>query len=805
MSAGAEVTATRELSAETREARRSETIRDLQQCAADYGQDYLSGAEYLRWRDEQRGQRVGQPFPPSLPTIATRFGSFLAALDTAGLKPRPRPQTLAEITWLDEPTGLQPDAELAVAYAFSHFLGTRRGDRKSLYEFNRLLAGLAGVEGPGRDGGWPSGTSVLKRLGLTGLDLDNQWALVETTTRLLSPRILRAFLPPRIWPQAFRLIEAGPLDAWEAARSLLKAWAIGIEPSGEPRRHVGTNSTLADGALAETAIAAKYWVLFGFFNSLDKMRVAEKGDKLELPDERRFFAQWIKADFPPKPRADEFNAAPAETIREAASLRLVRLVLQILCEEIDLLKKTAAGRQRLFQPLRDRAIIATLAITGLRRRAFTALAIGDVQEHYVFPGNEVGSAIVPRPGKTLSSRMKRPKGIPPLLFDWIKEYADYAGTWGEEDAPLWLPNTAPDRSRRKAMDNDSIYSAVRARFTPKLRGAGKAPETRPLQRAFIEEHDGRSYGPHNLRHTAEQLGFCAGYDWFDAHRSTMLEEGGGMPANPQIFPDCLLDHAMSGMGDLYKDISSERGRLKWARLCALGIGEYIFGEKGARRAPDLPLIRDKQRALEDAAARRGEVEAKLQAIADDIANRQEVLAEKEILLAIFQDLQLTRTLGALGEAVERARHELAEAQKAEIAVPDYLSRAELNDLRQHRDPAIDDDQNDEELPVLRDWAWLHEFHWALGGHATISLETLRRWARGERTRLGRALGLPNGIAGVNDGRPLCVERLSDRKQRVKLRELDWSRLPLPVQENLQAIQRTTWGLDMAATSVPRAE
>jgi hypothetical protein len=313
-----------------------------------------------------------------------------------------------------------------------------------------------------------------------------------------------------------------------------------------------------------------------------------------------------------------------------------------------------------------------------------------------------------------------------------------------------------------------------------------------LQRAFLEEHDGRIYGPHNLRHSAEQLAFFAGWDWFEEHRHAMVEQGAGVPANPQIFPDCLLDHSMRSMGDLYKDISTERGRLKWARLCALGIGEYLYGEKGARRAPNVALISAKRRDLEDAEARRAEVEEQLLQIESKVTNGHVGLAEKDILVAIFQSLQLARTLGALGEAAERARHELGEARAADTAVPDYLTAAELNELRQLRDVTPEVSLEEQELPVLRDWAWLQEFHWALGGSSVVSLETLRRWARGEATRLGRALGLPEGIPSANDGRPSCIERLSDRKQRIKLRELDWSRLPAPVQENLQVIQRISW-------------
>lgn len=696
-------------------------------------------------------------------------------------------------SYAQEPSSLDRNRYFTVAYALSIFLGgIFAGDRGSAFRLCRIVGAIADIEGPGKNGGWPVAKSVFRSLGMKPTELDQRWAAVEVDSRLLPPEVLGAFVPPRLWAALNEIVEAGPFEAWERGRAVLRAWAKGRELAGGPRRsHAHRKSTLDHGGLSEGTINTMMTAFFGFMRALDQVRVLNQNGKLEMLEDASSLTRWNKADFPKQPSARDLGATPADTNRDAPSLRLIRLLLQMLCDEIETLKQAPSGRRSLFVLLRDRAMIGILVVTGLRRGALNRLKTGDLVEDYLFPDGISGPAIVPRPGKSLSLELKRPKGIPRVLFEWIKEYAEYAGIWDEEDCPLWLPNNAKRRALRHPLDDDSIYQAVRARFTPKPQRRGSGPEASLLSIAFFQEHDGRTYGPHQLRHAAEQIGFIVGLDWLEENRTTLLQNGAGLPSNPQVFPDALLDHSMSSLGERYKDVASERGRLKWARECALGIGEYIFGERGARRGPDLDLIAEKEAALEHAEARRTEVEVQLDTLEERIINQGETLDLKDILLGSVQMGRFARQLVALAEATERGRTELAEARKVEVAVPDYLTNAELEALRENRTALVVapeyDDQ--EEIPVLREWASLDEFHWALGGQTAISIETLRRWARGEKTRLASALGLPEGTKGIDGGRPACVERLSDRKQRILLNRLDWSRLPTQVQENLEAIRR----------------
>jgi integrase len=462
-----------------------------------------------------------------------------------------------------------------------------------------------------------------------------------------------------------------------------------------------------------------------------------------LPAQSSYFSDWVKRDFPDLPTSTDLGAAPADTNRDAMSLRLVRLRLQLLTEEINTSRRTAKGREKLFQLLRDRAMIAVMANLGLRRGAFNRLSVGDVIADYSFAGGEHGPAIVPRPGKTLSKHLKRPKGIPMVLFEWITEYCEWAGIASEDGCPLWLPNKSQRRKSREPLSDDAISQIVRSRFSAKEPAAGMPPETRPLQRAYLDEHDGRAYSPHQLRHLAEQLAFVVGLDWIEANRSTLLESNLGLPSNPQVFPDALLDHRMESMG-----------------------------------------------ALKDAESRQLETQDQFDDIEMTLARQGESMDMKEIVLLQSRQTSLGRKLVQLASATDQAEKSLTDALSRQVPVPDSLTSAELEALNAEAvlvpaDETVADVE--EELVAVREWASLEEFHWALGGSPAVSMQTIRRWARGERTRLTTSLRLPTGVNGAP---PPCVLRLSERKQRVVIDLLNLTLLPFPVQENLAAIRYT---------------
>ena len=755
----------------------------------------LTGKAYRSWqvRTMRSSERPPDILLPSEATIARYFVTFAAALEAAGFARPVAAPDASRLAHVEEQSGLTPEEELCVKYALSVYLGgTFRAERTDSYVFCRIMGALAGVDGPGQGGAWQSSKSVLRAVGIDAATLATRWEVVEATTRLLPREVLAAFVPPRLWRAIFALIASGPFDAVDQVRGMLRAWANGLEADGSPRRgSTGSRkSTLANGALSESTLRGFRNAFMGFMNTLDHLRSLERNGKLTLPIGSAYFRLWVKQDFPPLPRVTELGAAPAETTRDAPTLRLVRLRLQIFCEDIAAAKKTAKGRAKLFQLLRDRALIATLANTGLRRGAFNNLSVGDVVADYAFSSGERGPAIVPRPGKTVSKHLKRPKGIPTTLFDWIKEYCEYAGIWGDDDAPLWLPNRQDRRDRQERIDDDGIYQIVCARFEQNALKAGLPPESRPLQRAFFEEHDGRIYSPHQLRHSAEQVAFVVGLDWLEDNRSRLLESTRGLPSNPQVFADALLDHSMESMGDLYKDVASERGREHWARECALGIGEYLYGDKGARRGPDVQQIEQARTALRHAENRRVETEEQLRVLEEKLISSGDTLDLKEILLAQTRLTGLARRLAALAEETERARSSVATALASEVPVADSVDKkafALLFDEASQIAGASPEDEGDAELTPLRDWATLEEFHWALGGQTAVSIGTVRRWSRGEPTKLGAALGmLPRRDATPPD----CILRISERKQRVLLDRLDWSVFPRQVQENLDAIRHT---------------
>ncbi|MDX6450620.1 MAG: hypothetical protein QOH16_669 [Gaiellaceae bacterium] len=763
-------------------------IAALQESATALGLDYLGRDQYQRWR---------KPFLPCvrLPhadSITTAFKGWRTALEAAGLRSLHDRRESDQLSYTREPTGLDPDETRALAYVLSLFLGQfYRGERTYANLLCRTVGGLAGIEGPRPGGTWPKGHSVLGWLGYTSTDLDEEWVLAEAGDRMLPMNTLFAFIPPRLWRSLFDLINLGPVAAWDRAQAMLRAWAIGREISGERRTASGTSRTmLENGGLSAGPLTNLITAFFGFMRAVDEMRKFEQGGKLALSPDRDFFGSWKKGDFPRCPRATDLGAVPAQANRDAATLLLIRLVLQLLCAQINALRSTTKGRRRLYRPLRNRAIVAVLAITGLRRHAFNALTVGDVVERFPFPDGEFGPALVPRPGKSLSRYLKRPKGIPQELFEWIKEYAVYAGVWGQDDAPLWLPEAAGRRERYEAVSDSAIYAAVRSCFIPRVGRASESEAIRCLRAAISREHDGRSYSPHILRHAAQQFALAVGFDWYADQHKRPFEHGAGLPATPAVFAHALLDHSMPTVTERYSDVASERGRTKWARRAAVGNGEYVIGLKGARRAPDQSSIRQSEREVATAETRVAEIESQLTSLEQKIANGGQALGEKEIMLALAQMTAFARQLVSLGETLAVSRSKLAVARELEVPVPDYLTEPELQALRDGSVAAASSapgaDGSDEPLPPLRDWADLGEFHWALGGQSVISRETIRRWARGQTTKLGLALGLPP----VNGEAPACIEKLSDRKQRVLLDQLDWSRLPAQVQENLEAIRCT---------------
>jgi hypothetical protein len=249
---------------------------------------------------------------------------------------------------------------------------------------------------------------------------------------------------------------------------------------------------------------------------------------------------------------------------------------------------------------------------------------------------------------------------------------------------------------------------------------------------------------------------------------------------------------MRSLGDRYKDVASERGRLKWARRCALGIGDYVFGERGARRGPNPELIDEKKAGLRDAEERHAETDAQLTTLEQEVTNGGAAQDATDILLALVRMTALARELGSRSQTLERARNELSAARMVEVPVGDEMTAAQL--LLRYEDPDFGSDDREEEgeaeVSIVRHRASLEEFQWALGGRIAVSEVTLRRWARGEKTRLAVALGLPEGVRGVNEGRPACIERVSPRRQWILLDQLDWSRFPTAVQENFAAICRT---------------
>ena len=69
-------------------------------------------------------------------------------------------------------------------------------------------------------------------------------------------------------------------------------------------------------------------------------------------------------------------------------------------------------------------------------------------------------------------------------------------------------------------------------------------------------------------------------------------------ANPSGESEGRFDRELNDVIDAYKDIKNERSREYWSREAALGAWEFLWGERGARKAPDLDGIARAQIAVE---------------------------------------------------------------------------------------------------------------------------------------------------------------------------------------------------------------
>ena len=566
-------------------------------------------------------------------------------------------------------------AELrALRLVLSRIVGEVRGRHVST-QICRLVGEAFAVPGP-----WPDEEFSLHRIGCDWEQIAARWTVAAAKGEPLPDDVLRAFFPGRLWPSLWQLIALGPAGATRTIEATLQAVGHGLTVDGEPRPTGALSAITIDGLS----------IAFGrFVRAVIELHKQSLDTTLglKLPTS---FQPWSKDVLPRRRSAFELGARlRRRNNTSAVPLRLVRLALQTLNSHIE--RNGARPSYKLGLHLRNRVLIGLLAL-GPRIGTVVKLQVRDYDPAHEFPDGTIGPAIRFRWLKSLPG-IYRWRGIPPLLARWIEEYFEYYRIAAEVAAPFWVTKRAGLRQMEMptvATLTAAVVSTI-ARIQPR--------------------DDFRKYRPHSLRHLAEQVCFAAAIEYLGEHRRDLLhDEGGrGLPANPQVLCDCLLDHALHDISDRYKDVNNEQGREVWGRFAALLVWEYVWSEKGARPIPDIGRIRVAREALKEQVGGERALEARIRELEErrDQMQRKadhrldEVLrglaelddaarwrAHFEHLAAMRQIAQIDKEINGealslveLTRTIERSRAALAAARKARIAAPDELSDHDLAELR----------------------------------------------------------------------------------------------------------------------------
>jgi hypothetical protein len=422
---------------------------------------------------------------------------------------------------------LPAEAQRPIGLVLSRMVGEVRG-RHVAPQICRLVAETFGIPGP-----WPDEEYSLRDCGCDWDAIAARWSLASPQGAPLADEVIGAFFPSRLWPAFWQLVVLGPVGATRMIEATLQAAGHGLTPRGELR---------PTGALSAVTVDSLSAAFGRFARAVIELRKQSQDSTLGLQLPREF-EQWTQVSLPKRRSAYALGARQQRRNNtKAVRLRLARLVLQHLNDRIERARQIHG---QIGLHLRNRALIGILLL-GPRIGTVAALDVCDYERHHLCPDGTVGPALSFRRLKSLPG-ISRWRGIPPLLADWIEEYLAYYALTRQPDAPLWRTKRAGERQlvRPTTVTLTAAVVASFARVQP--------PE------------DGRLYRPHSLRHLAEQVCYEAAFAYLIDGRSGLLhdEANRGVPANPQVFCDCLLDHALHDISDRYKDVNNEDGREIW--------------------------------------------------------------------------------------------------------------------------------------------------------------------------------------------------------------------------------------------------
>jgi hypothetical protein len=628
-------------------------------------------------------------------------------------------------------------------------------------------------------GRWPTGHTVLRRLGMTQHELRETFRDLhhyEGARAHLAYEVLERLVPRELWPMAWVMLAEGPGDAARRAERATAEYARTKTP-GTRRRTAGQ--------ISRTSIQCMHSAVRNLLEIFVELR--------RLGHEAPELSRWVgvpEIAVPEGGRSKGANATPR--------LQPVRIALNTLSEivsdglgirpgddEIAAMRRippSIAVRMKIFRALRDRATLVILILTGGRIGAVSALRRSDYVEDHVGvpPDHRGGTALVLRPAKTLNPDEPRVKVIPAEAATMIDAFLFWTDLVYEQAAKCGPYYKKHRRIPERPLDPPLLVSD-RTSFSPygpsgiRLLLSGDPPDrygtgVKPLvvrESGFNPEmresaHEWTGYNPHGYRRLAIQLAERAGEEWNAENPSPP-----GTPAPPPaLFGTALADHKppMDQLRAIYGNRDTrECYELLSARAISI-MWQLLSTERGLRRRQNVSAIRERARDLRAVEA---ELQRKRDAADRISASPRPTLPEEwasanapdnGVLLKSIHDLH-RRVDGA--EAVIRALMEIAEGTRRlqehkdalYIEISDLVHDRRLWELVPDTEPCGADQKllsmeaalggegllpaelRAEEATEVRDWLTLFEFAWAC---EIRHRSRVARWAAGTCLPTARA-------------------------------------------------------------------
>lgn len=615
--------------------------------------------------------------------------------------------------------GSTDELDHVVQLVLSRFLAGTRA--KNPVATNRLCRGLAlaGREAvPGvdaavpfpelRPGPWPTADPTFRRRQITQADVVELYEEADHqrgAEAALEPDLVADFIPTELWPLVRLVVVEGPEAAAQRFERAVRTFARTKVPGDR-------NGPARMPALA--SVKDMHATLSRLLRTITEVRKRTAAPSLE---------RWLAV---PALRLPRVERGGRDT--KAPRLELVRDAFRRLDEEcaaklkirpgedeiaaMERMPESVLGTSRLFRPLRDRAALILVVITGGRVNAIGQLMRSDfVCDHEgVAPDHRGGAAILLRPGKSVPEDLVRPKVIPEGMAEKLDSYLRFVELAHPRAAKRAMEHRPEHGVKRTTLPDDFpllLSDLVNFRAFKgsgvRLMLSGKLPDGRQKSKPALirrdhgvnpevpEEHrDNVGYHPNAYRHLALQTAKRAGEIWNAEHPAS----GGATNPEPGLYSDALLDHQIGSTRErlrvLYGDQNTEAARELLAGRAISVMWELLTTDRGSRRRPDV-------RAISRQAAELRAVEQALQRCAEafDLAHNRPRLAlpPKHVwseprpgASAEEWHRQLHRQNVAFSESQDLL-HERVD--RAEAAVRELLSLAEASSrLREEKEAGL---------------------------------------------------------------------------------------------------------------------